>query len=117
MGDIREIVVLEGDAMTDDQKYLFDLGGYLVIENVLTPEEVASCNQAIDHHIGQRTVAAPERVLSEESKSLAGSLKQYYLSGMLDATPGSAVFAAATFPPGGRAAPAWSSPPRCSCGR
>ncbi len=26
--------------MTDDEKYLFDLTGFLVIENVLTPEEV-----------------------------------------------------------------------------
>jgi hypothetical protein len=27
--------------MNDAEKYLFDLNGYLVIENVLTPEEVA----------------------------------------------------------------------------
>ena len=36
--------------MTDlhTQQYLFDLNGYLVIENALTPAEVAALNQAID---------------------------------------------------------------------
>ena len=26
--------------MTEDEKYLFDLNGYLVIENVMTPDEI-----------------------------------------------------------------------------
>lgn len=39
--------------MNDDEKYLFDLTGYLIIENALTPEDVARCNAAIDHHIDQ----------------------------------------------------------------
>ena len=30
------------------QQYLFDVQGYLVIENVLSPEEVAALNQCID---------------------------------------------------------------------
>ena len=37
--------------MNEDQKYLFDLTGFLIVENALTPEEVAQCNAAIDHHI------------------------------------------------------------------
>ena len=37
--------------MNTDQKYLFDLTGYLIIENALTAEEVIECNAAIDHHI------------------------------------------------------------------
>ena len=37
--------------MNEDQKYLFDLTGYLIVENALTAEEVAQCNAAIDHHI------------------------------------------------------------------
>ena len=36
--------------MTDEEKFLFDLWGYLVIENVLTPDEVAAANDAIDKH-------------------------------------------------------------------
>ena len=30
--------------MNDDAKYLFDLMGYIVIEDALTPEEVARCS-------------------------------------------------------------------------
>lgn len=59
--------MVEAGAMTDDEKYLFDLAGYLVIENVLTPTELTHCNQAIDHHIEQRTVAGSKRALSEET--------------------------------------------------
>jgi hypothetical protein len=43
----------KADTMNDDEKYLFDLTGYLIIENALTPEDVARCNAAIDHHIDQ----------------------------------------------------------------
>jgi ectoine hydroxylase-related dioxygenase (phytanoyl-CoA dioxygenase family) len=37
--------------MTTDEKYLFDLNGYLVVREVLTPDEVKLANRAIDHHI------------------------------------------------------------------
>src|SRR5438552_2664999 len=30
-------------AVDEHQRYFFDLNGYLVIENALTPEEVAAC--------------------------------------------------------------------------
>ena len=36
--------------MTEQEKFLFDLYGYLVIENVLTVDEVKSANAATDHH-------------------------------------------------------------------
>lgn len=36
--------------MTDDERYLFDLNGYIVIRGVLSPEEVERANQAIDKH-------------------------------------------------------------------
>ena len=49
--------------MNEDQKYLFDLTGFLIVENALTPEEVAQCNAAIDHHI---------EALRERDSSLAG---------------------------------------------
>ena len=45
--------------MNDAEKYLFDLNGYLVIEDVLTPDEVAFANEAIDRHEDEgRTVPA-----------------------------------------------------------
>ncbi|KAL7549493.1 hypothetical protein ACHAWF_012756 [Thalassiosira exigua] len=34
--------------MTESERYLFDLNGYLVVRNVLTPEEVAACHEAVD---------------------------------------------------------------------
>jgi ectoine hydroxylase-related dioxygenase (phytanoyl-CoA dioxygenase family) len=36
--------------MTDDERYLFDLNGYLIVRNVLSAEEVAAANAAIDSH-------------------------------------------------------------------
>jgi hypothetical protein len=31
--------------MTADEKYLFDLNGFIVVRNVLSPEEVAVANE------------------------------------------------------------------------
>jgi ectoine hydroxylase-related dioxygenase (phytanoyl-CoA dioxygenase family) len=36
--------------MTADEKYLFDLNGYIVVRGVLTPEEVREANARIDEH-------------------------------------------------------------------
>eukprot|EP00961_Rhodomonas_salina_P256166 3462037-Rhodomonas_salina.1 len=36
--------------MTPTEKYLFDLNGFIVVRNVLTPEEVAAANAAVDAH-------------------------------------------------------------------
>ena len=36
--------------MTEQEKFLFDLWGYVVIENVLSADEVTSANVATDHH-------------------------------------------------------------------
>lgn len=36
--------------MNEEQKYLFDLRGYLVLENVLSQEEIAEANAALDNH-------------------------------------------------------------------
>ncbi|KAL9191119.1 hypothetical protein ACHAXT_000825 [Thalassiosira profunda] len=36
--------------MSEAERYLFDLNGFLVVRNVLTPEEVAACHAAIDNH-------------------------------------------------------------------
>jgi hypothetical protein len=36
--------------MTEDERYLFDLQGFVIVRNVLTPDEVAMANAAIDRH-------------------------------------------------------------------
>jgi ectoine hydroxylase-related dioxygenase (phytanoyl-CoA dioxygenase family) len=36
--------------MSDDERYLFDLNGYLIVRGVLTPEQVKEANIAIDKH-------------------------------------------------------------------
>ena len=35
--------------MNDYDKFFFDLNGYVVVEDALTPREVSACNEAIDH--------------------------------------------------------------------
>ena len=67
--------------MTDDEKYLFDLTGYLVLEQVLTPEEVARCNEAIDRHADR--LVEDERSLAGESEALEGTSHRKDLTGML----------------------------------
>ncbi len=37
--------------MNDRERFLFDLHGYLVVEDALTREEVAAGNAAIEHHL------------------------------------------------------------------
>ena len=50
--------------MNEDEKYLFDLTGYIVVKNVLDEETLARCNEAIDHYAGG---------IRERTQSLAGS--------------------------------------------
>lgn len=69
--------------MTDDEKYLFDLTGYLVIPSVLTPEEVVLCNEAIDRHRDQVRVRLGELSLSGSSTALKGTTGRGDLFGML----------------------------------
>ena len=71
--------------MTDEELYLFDLNGYLLLEAMLSPDEVAAANDAIDKqvangaaHIQQRS---PEHALGGGSKALAGSSRRLALGG------------------------------------
>ena len=52
--------------MNDDERYLFDLNGFLVLRGVLSAEEVATMNAAIDHH---------DADLNERDGSLVGESK------------------------------------------
>ena len=36
--------------MHEDEKYLFDINGYIVVRDALSPEDIALCNEGIDRH-------------------------------------------------------------------
>ncbi len=67
--------------MTEDERYLFDMAGYLVVKDALTPEEVACCNATIDHHIDG--LKEREGSLAGDSKALAGTSHRMDIGGML----------------------------------
>jgi hypothetical protein len=67
--------------MNEDEKYLFDLMGYLVIPNALATEEVEACNQAIDHNI--ELLRERESSLAGGSEALAGTAYRRDMGGML----------------------------------
>src|SRR5436190_19108033 len=69
--------------MDEYQRYLFDLNGYLVIENALTPAEVAACNEAIDRNEERVRIRSGEQLLSGGSSALQGEQGRGDLSGML----------------------------------
>ena len=67
--------------MNDDERYLFDLNGYLVLRQVLDAGEVAEMNAAIDHHgdgLNER-----DGSLAGGSGALAGTSHRKDLGGML----------------------------------
>jgi ectoine hydroxylase-related dioxygenase (phytanoyl-CoA dioxygenase family) len=69
--------------MNEIERYLFDLNGYLVLKNVLTPGEVALCNKGIDQHADEVQIRAPEYSLAQDSRTLNGSHGRGELSGFL----------------------------------
>lgn len=69
--------------MNPDEKYFFDLNGYLVVPNVLSAEDIALANEAIDRHADQIHERTGERSLSAGSKALEGSTGRGDLGGAL----------------------------------
>jgi ectoine hydroxylase-related dioxygenase (phytanoyl-CoA dioxygenase family) len=70
--------------MSDEEKYFFDLTGYLIVRGALSPEEVAECNAAIDHYaedIHARSVEGGG--LARGSSALKGETGRLELTGML----------------------------------
>jgi ectoine hydroxylase-related dioxygenase (phytanoyl-CoA dioxygenase family) len=65
------------------QRYFFDLNGYLVIEDALTPEEVAACNAAIDANQERVRRRTGDQLLSGGSSALVGKEGRGDLGGML----------------------------------
>jgi ectoine hydroxylase-related dioxygenase (phytanoyl-CoA dioxygenase family) len=58
--------------MNDQEKFLFDLQGFLVLEDVLSQQEVADASAAIDHH--DHLIAARPPGLAHTSARLKGEL-------------------------------------------
>ena len=67
--------------MTEAEKYLFDVQGYLVIEEALSVEEVAAANAAVDHHADEIGIRPND--LANESETLGGTTGRGDLGGML----------------------------------
>jgi len=67
--------------MTEEEKYYFDLRGYLIIRGALSPDEIRACNDAIDAHADQ--VAENDQNLSGPSKVLKGPKGRFEVTGML----------------------------------
>ncbi len=67
--------------MTEAEKYLFDVHGYIVIEGALSPEQVAEANAAIDHHA--ESIQIRPNDLANLSTTLVGKTGRGDLSGML----------------------------------
>ncbi len=70
--------------MSEEEKYFFDLRGYLVVRRALTAEEVAACNGAIDHFVDRMSTRSVEGGgLAGGSSALAGESGRQELGGML----------------------------------
>ena len=67
--------------VSEEEKYYFDLRGYLIVRDVLTTEEIAACNAAIDHFADR--IAHYAGSLAEGSKALSGATSRKELRGML----------------------------------
>ena len=69
--------------MTEDERYLFDLGGYLVVPGALSADDVALANEAIDRHAGEIGERVGEASLAGGSEALAGITGRGDLGGAL----------------------------------
>ena len=69
--------------MNDEQKYLFDLQGYLVLEGVLSAPIVDACNRELDRLETMDPVEYPPPLLLGQKKSK----ENLYISNILEAGP------------------------------
>ena len=67
--------------MTDDEKYFFDLNGYLILRDVVDPDTIRRCNEAIDHYDDQ--IEVHERRFEGESKALTSDVRQRWSDDMV----------------------------------
>ena len=69
--------------MTEDEKYLFDINGYIVVPGALSDEDIALANAAIDRHTEDIRVRLGELSLAGGSEALRGSTGRGDLDGAL----------------------------------
>ena len=69
--------------MNEEEKYLFDINGYVVVRDVLTADEIAAANAAIDHHADRIQERVGELSLSGDSPALRGETGRGDLGGAL----------------------------------
>lgn len=70
--------------MTAEERYFFDLSGYLVVRSALTSDEVAECNAAINHFAERvSTRSVDSQSLAGGSSALRGAQGRKELTGML----------------------------------
>jgi hypothetical protein len=58
--------------MTEYERYLFDLNGFLHVEGALSAELVGALNEAIDHNHDQIHIRTPEQSLDGRAERLGG---------------------------------------------
>ena len=70
--------------VSEEEKYFFDLRGYLIIRNALSDADLAQCNATIDHYADQiQTRSIGNGGLSRGSTALKGQEGRRELTGML----------------------------------
>ena len=62
--------------MTEKEKFLFDLRGYLIVEGVFGPAEVQKANEAIDRHA--ELISNREPGLSDGAAKLKGGVGRFF---------------------------------------
>ncbi len=70
--------------VSEEEKYFFDLRGYLIVRSALSAEEVNACNDAIDHYGDAiKTRSVEDGGLARGSSALSGTEGRRELTGML----------------------------------
>lgn len=69
--------------MTEEQRYLFDLQGFLSLENVLSSELLAACNLVLDHLENLESERYPSPLVLGDKRSP----ENLYISNILESDP------------------------------
>ena len=69
--------------MTEEERYLFDINGYIVVPGVLSADDIALANAAVDLHAGEIQTWPRDHPLSYGSEALKGTTGRGDLNGAL----------------------------------